>query len=126
MERTATPARAKAAGNSQASPPTATAPVVDFTEFDAARFYGKDGRSFVGTRPSKKAVKSLLRRIHDRTTPQWYPDNPSNTIVVISRLLRGWCGYFDQGPVMKTYDFIRVYVERRLRHWLVRRTVEKV
>ena len=23
---------------------------------------------------------------------------------------------------MKTYDFIRVYVERRLRHWLVRRT----
>ena len=36
MERTATPARAKAAGNSQASPPTATAPVVDSTEFDAA------------------------------------------------------------------------------------------
>ena len=35
MERTATPARAKAAGNSQASPPTATAPVVDFTELDA-------------------------------------------------------------------------------------------
>ena len=35
MERTATPARAKAAGNSQASQPTATAPVVDFTELDA-------------------------------------------------------------------------------------------
>ena len=99
-------------------------PEDDFTflGYTIGRFYGKDGRSFVGTRPSKKAVKSLLRRIHDRTTPQWYPDNPSNTVVVISRLLRGWCGYFDQGPVMKTYDFIRVYVERRLRHWLVRRT----
>ena len=99
-------------------------PADDFTflGYTIGRFYGKDGRSFVGTRPSKKAVKSLLRRIHDRTTPQWYPDNPSNTVVVISRLLRGWCGYFDQGPVMKTYDFIRVYVERRLRHWLVRRT----
>jgi RNA-directed DNA polymerase len=93
-----------------------------FLGYTIGRFYGKDGRSFVGTRPSKKAVKSLLRRIHDRTTPQWYPDNPSNTVVVISRLLRGWCGYFDQGPVMKTYDFIRLYVERRLRHWLMRRT----
>ena len=99
-------------------------PEDDFTflGYTIGRFYGKDGRSFVGTRPSKKAVKSLLRRIHDRTTPQWYPDNPSNTVVVISRFLRGWCGYFDQGPVMKTYDFIRLYVERRLRHWLVRRT----
>ena len=38
MERTATPARAKAVGNSQASPPTATAPVVDSTELDAAVF----------------------------------------------------------------------------------------
>ena len=66
-------------------------PEDDFTflGYTIGRFYGKDGRSFVGTRPSKKAVKSLLRRIHDRTTPQWYPDNPSNTVVV-SRFLRGW------------------------------------
>ena len=34
-------------------------------------------------------------------------DDPKNTVAVISRLLRGWCGYFDQGPVMKTYDLIR-------------------
>jgi hypothetical protein len=27
-----------------------------------------------------------------------------------------------EGPVMKTYDFIRLYVERRLRHWLMPRT----
>ncbi|WGR96239.1 hypothetical protein MTX26_27265 [Bradyrhizobium sp. ISRA443] len=57
--------------------------------------------------------------MHERTTPQWYPDTPENS--VISRLLRGWCGYFDQGAVMKTYDFIRQYVDWRLRHWLMRR-----
>ncbi|WP_224741415.1 group II intron maturase-specific domain-containing protein [Bradyrhizobium sp. 2S1] len=38
----------------------------------------------------------MLRRIHERTTSQYYPDTPENTITVISRLLRGWCGYFDQ------------------------------
>ncbi|MEY9336146.1 hypothetical protein ABIF16_009452 [Bradyrhizobium elkanii] len=36
MVRTATPATAKAAGNSKASRPTVTAPVVDSTELDAA------------------------------------------------------------------------------------------
>jgi hypothetical protein len=92
-----------------------------FLGYTIGRFYGKGGQAFIGTRPSKKAVLRLLRRIHERTTPQWYPDTPENTVIVISRLLRGWCGYFDQGPVMKTYDFIRQYVDRRLRHWLMRR-----
>ena len=43
-------------------------------------------------------------------------------VTEINSLLRGWCGYFDQGPVMKSYDLIRRYVDRRLRPWLVRRT----
>ena len=72
--------------------------------------------------PSRKADKSLLKRIHDRTTTRWYADTPENTVAVLSRLLRGWCGYFDQGPVMKAYGIIRTYVDRRLRHWLVQRT----
>lgn len=99
-------------------------PEDDFTflGYTVGRFYGKDGRAFIGTRPSRKAIKSLLRRIHDRTTREWYADTPQNTVAVISSLLRGWCGYFDQGPVMKTYGIIRTYVDRRLRHWLVQRT----
>jgi group II intron reverse transcriptase/maturase len=96
-----------------------------FLGYTIGRFYGKDGRAFIGTRPSKKAVLNLLRRIHERTTRQWYPDTPENTVAVISRLLRGWCGYFDQGPVAKTYNFVGQYVERRLRHWLMRRTGSK-
>jgi RNA-directed DNA polymerase len=95
---------------------------ITFLGYTLGQFYGKGGRSYIGTRPSRKAVKSLLKRIHDRTKAQWYVDTPENTVAVLSRLLRGWCGYFDQGPVMETYNLIRDYVDRRLRHWLVRRT----
>jgi hypothetical protein len=37
-------------------------------------------------------------------------------------LLRGWCAYFDQGAVLKTYKLVRHYTERRVRRWLMRRT----
>jgi len=38
------------------------------------QFYRKEGRPYIGTRPSRKAVKSLLKRIHNRTTTRWYAD----------------------------------------------------
>jgi len=95
---------------------------VTFLGYTLGRFYGKDGRAFIGTLPSKKAGKGLLRRIHDSTTPRWHGDAPKAKVAAISHLLRGWCGYFDQGPVMAVYDLIRPYVDRRLRHWLMRRT----
>jgi len=95
---------------------------ITFLGYTLGQFYGKEGRPYIGTRPSRKAVKSLLKRIHDRTARRWYADTPENTVADLSRLLRGWCGYFDQGPVMETYDLIRQYVNRRLRHWLMRRT----
>ncbi|MEL7047595.1 MAG: group II intron reverse transcriptase/maturase [Pseudomonadota bacterium] len=98
---------------------------ITFLGYDLGRYYGKGGRPFIGTKPSRKAVKSLRKRIHDRTTPQWYPDTPENTVMVINRLLRGWSQYFDQGPVLDTYREISTYVDRRLRHWLVRRTRQR-
>jgi RNA-directed DNA polymerase len=93
----------------------------DFLGYTVGRFYGKDGRPYVGTRPSRKSVKSLLRRIHARTTRQWYADEPESTVARLSSLIRGWCGYFDQGPVVDIYDLIRRYTERRVRRWLLRR-----
>ena len=94
----------------------------DFLGYTVGRFYGKDGRPYIGTRPSKKSVKSLLRRVHERTSSQWYSDEPASTVARISSLLRGWCGYFDQGPVMEIYDLVRAYTDRRIRRWLMRRT----
>ena len=39
----------------------------------------------------------------------------------ISSLLRGWAGYFNQGPVTRIYETARRYTERRVRRWLMRR-----
>jgi group II intron reverse transcriptase/maturase len=94
----------------------------DFLGYTVGRFYGKGGRPYIGTRPSRKAVKSLLKRIHGRTTRQWYPDEPATTAARISSMIRGWCGYFDQGPVIDIYELIRAYTERRVRRWLMRRS----
>ena len=66
-------------------------------------------------------MKSLLRRIHERTTRQWYPDEPASTVARINSMIRGWCGYFDQGPVIEIYELVRAYTERRVRRWLMRR-----
>src|SRR3982751_5550227 len=94
----------------------------DFLGYTVGCFYGKDGRPYIGTRPSQKAVRSLLGRIHERTSRQWYPDTPESTVARISSMLRGWCSYFDQGPVMDIYARVPNYVDRRIRRWLMRRT----
>jgi group II intron reverse transcriptase/maturase len=94
----------------------------DFLGYTVGRFHGKDGRTYIGTRPSRKSVKSLLRSIHTRTTRQWYGDEPESTVARISSMIRGWCGYFDQGPVVEINDLVHRYTERRVRRWLLRRS----
>ena len=73
------------------------------------------------TRPSRKAVRRLLERIHDATTPHKHAESPELRVAAINRLLRGWAEYFNQGPVLPIYAVIRWYVQRRLQRWLVRR-----
>ena len=102
-----------------------TMPSFDFLGYTVGGFYGKDGRRYTGTRPSRKAVGGLLQRIHDRTSSQWYTDDPRERVARISSLLRGWCGYFDQGPVIRTYQMVRRYTERRVRRWLLRRAGQR-
>src|SRR5262249_60513345 len=40
----------------------------DFLGYTVGRFYGKGGRPYIGTRPSKKSVRKLLERIHEETS----------------------------------------------------------
>ncbi|MCB0078958.1 MAG: hypothetical protein KDD73_16220 [Anaerolineales bacterium] len=48
-----------------------------------------------------------------------------STVAALNRFIRGWCNYFDQGPVMQAYELIRQYTDRRLRHWLMRRAGQR-
>ena len=94
----------------------------NFLGYTVGGFYEKAGRCYIGTCPSRKAIRALLKRIHERTSSQWYADEPRHTVDRISSLLRGWCGYFNQGPVLRIYQLVRRYTERRVRRWLMRRT----
>jgi len=93
----------------------------DFLGYTVGRFYGKDGKPYMGTRPSVKSVSRMMGVIHDETTSQWYPSDPEIRVAVLNKKLRGWVGYFDQGPVVREYQKIQNHLDRRLRRWLMRR-----
>ena len=40
----------------------------DFLGFTVGQFYGKDGRAFIGTEPSRKSLQRIIEKIHDETT----------------------------------------------------------
>lgn len=93
----------------------------DFLGYTVGRFYGKDGVPYLGTRPSKKAISKLLKKIHDETSTRWLLTSPQERVEKLNPILRGWCGYFNQGPVLKAYGTIRWYTERRMRRWLMKK-----
>lgn len=93
----------------------------NFLGYTIGRFHGRDGKPFMGTRPSKKAVHRLLLRIREETSSRWNWQTPQMRVGALNPVLRGWCAYFDQGPVMHVYRVVRRYTERRLRRWLMRR-----
>lgn len=92
---------------------------VTFLGYEIGRFYGKGGVPYIGTKPSRKAIKRAIGEIHNMTSRRWNCTSPEERIEQINSYLRGWAGYFDQGPVAKTYNLIRRYTERRIRRWLM-------
>ena len=92
----------------------------DFLGYTFGRLYGHNGQSFIGTRPSKKAVSRVTRRIREETSRRWLTSSAEKRVQELNAILRGWCGYFDQGPVQQAHRRIRQYTERRLRRWLMR------
>jgi group II intron reverse transcriptase/maturase len=93
----------------------------NFLGYTIGRFHGRHGKPYLGTRPGKKAVRRLLLRIREETSSRWNWQKPLERIRIINPILRGWCTYFDQGPVIRVYRVIRRYTERRVRRWLMRR-----
>lgn len=93
----------------------------NFLGYTIGRFYGKDGKPYIGTCPSRKAVSRLLRRIHDETSTRWVTKTVETRVTELNQVIRGWCGYFNQGPVQRTYYVIRAYTEKRLRRWLMKK-----
>lgn len=94
----------------------------DFLGYTFGQYHARSTRRwYLGTRPSKKAVKRVRRRIHDETSVRWNLTSVEERVQEINTILRGWCGYFDQGPVFREYRILRKYTERRLRRWLTKK-----
>jgi RNA-directed DNA polymerase len=94
---------------------------ITFLGYTIGRFYGRNGVPYIGTQPSRKALKRVLGEIHENTSSQWNASSPQERVDALNRLIRGWSGYFDQGPVTRVYRIIQLYTERRIRRWLMRR-----
>jgi group II intron reverse transcriptase/maturase len=93
----------------------------DFLGYTVGQFYGRHGKSFLGTAPSKKSIKRVRKAIHEETSRRWNTTTVEERVRWINQILRGWCGYFNQGPVQTTYKLLSEYTERRLRRWLMRK-----
>lgn len=93
----------------------------DFLGYTFSQAYNRKGIPYYGTRPSKKAVQKVVRKIHDETSQRWNQTTVEKRVAEINRILRGWVNYFNQGPVVKCYDTVRSYTEKRLRRWLLKK-----
>lgn len=93
----------------------------DFLGYTFGRFYGRHGKPYIGTSPSKKAVSRVIGKIADETSRRWFADSPNKRVQELNRILRGWCGYFDQGPVQDAQMAVKNFAERRLRRWLMKK-----
>ncbi|MCH7685086.1 MAG: group II intron reverse transcriptase/maturase [Planctomycetes bacterium] len=91
----------------------------DFLGYTIGRCYSsKMGKAYIGTRPSKKKVKSLCREISELTSRRWTLLPVEDRVARINRKLIGWSNYFCLGPVSKAYKSVDRHVCRRLRQWL--------
>jgi group II intron reverse transcriptase/maturase len=94
---------------------------LDFLGYTVGRFYGHNGRAFIGTAPSRKSIQRVCRKIRAETSRRWLTKTAESRVREINRILRGWSNYFNQGPVTRSYMIVQEATTRFLRRWLVRK-----
>ena len=91
----------------------------DFLGYTIVRCYSpRTGRSYIGTRPSKKRVQRICVTISEMTSRRSLLRDVQEQVESLNRVLRGWANYFCLGPVSKPYRAIDAHVCQRLRRWL--------
>jgi RNA-directed DNA polymerase len=82
--------------------------------------YKKDGRWYLGARPSKKAVARIKEKVGQllvpSTTGTWEEARDR-----LNQILRGWSAYFRYGTRAAAYQAVDNYVYESVRHFLRRR-----
>jgi RNA-directed DNA polymerase len=94
----------------------------DFLGYTIGRCWSpKTGKSYIGTKPSKKKIDRLKQEIRDQTSRKWLWTDAEDRVARLNRILRGWSNYFCLGPVSATYRAVDRHARQRLRHWLRRK-----
>ena len=79
----------------------------DFLGYTFGRCYSaKTGRSYIGSRPSKKSIAKVRRTISELTNRRRLLIDTELGVVHLNRVLTGWANYFCLGPVSKAYRAI--------------------
>jgi RNA-directed DNA polymerase len=79
------------------------------------------GRSYLGTKPSRKTIARLCGEISELTGRRWGFIDTEEQVARINRKLEGWSNYFRLGPVSKAYRAVDRHTVDRLRQWLCRK-----
>lgn len=91
----------------------------DFLGYTFGRCYSwKDGRAYIGTKPSKKRIVRICEAISAMTGRDQTLRAPAEVIADLNRMAVGWANYFRLGPVSKAYRSVDAHARHRLRQWL--------
>lgn len=91
----------------------------DFLGYTIGRCYAaRTGDSYIGTRPSAKAIRRLGREISALTGRHWSWLDEREQIARLNRKLEGWANSFCLGQVSKAYQAVDRHTCHRLRQWL--------
>ena len=91
----------------------------DFLGYTIGRCYSpQTGRSYLGTRPSKKRIQRICDEVSELTESRWRFINTEQQVGRINRMLRGWSNYFRLGTVSHAYRAVDQHTAQRLRQWL--------
>jgi group II intron reverse transcriptase/maturase len=94
----------------------------DFPGYTIGRCYSpKTGRACIGTRPSRKKIQRLCRRISELTSCRWELPDRGECVRRLNQALVGWANYFSLGSVSRAYRAVDTHARHRLRQWLCRK-----